>query len=165
MEKSMRMLGAGRKDDIGDVRVFEDTTMQVKAYKNVAQGLRLGAIGAVDQQRRADQEFASGFLPIPRAPVDQPDKVRWLASAIVWPIPEVGERSTTETFHAASTAKAVAWLRDPKGDIPIDERVAEIVMDGKPTLLVGPIQAWLRDYRLATNRPAPAGVTTDQEAA
>lgn len=153
-ELPMRMLGAGRKDDIGDIRVLDDTTMQVKAYKNVAAGVRLAANGAMVQQVRAGLTFSVGLVPVPRAPIANPNRVRWLASAIEWPDPLVGERSTTETFQTASFKKALAWIVDPKVDIPFDERVVELVMAGKPTLWVGPLQAWIADYRVVNNRPA-----------
>lgn len=156
VENPDRMLGAGRRDDIGDLRVYPDVTMQVKAYKNLANGLREGAAGALDQQMRSGQPFAVGFTPIPRAPVGNWSKVRWLAAAYDWPDPEVGFRSSTETFQSASLAKAVAWLRDPSVDIPIDERVVELERTGMPTLWVGSVQSWVADYRSASGRLAPA---------
>jgi hypothetical protein len=164
VEKPERMLGAGRRDDIGDLRVYPDATMQVKAYKVVSEGLRAGAAGALDQQMRAGQPFAVGFTPIPRAPVGDWSKVRWLAAAYDWPVPTVGERPTTETFQAASLAKAIAWLRDPAGDVPIAERVVELVRTGMPTMWVGSVQSWVADYRLATDQPEPAQ-TADQSRA
>lgn len=156
VERAERMLGAGRRDDIGDLRVYPDATMQVKAYKNLAKGLREGAAGALDQQMRSGQQFAVGFTPIPRAPVGDWTKVRWLAAAYDWPEPDVGLRSSTETFQSASLAKAVAWLRDRDLDIPIAERVVELERSGMPTLWVAPIQAWVADYRSATGRVEPA---------
>lgn len=165
VEKPERMLGAGRRDDIGDLRVYPDVTMQVKAYKVVSEGLRAGAAGALDQQMRSGQEFAVGFTPIPRAPVGDWSKVRWLAAAYDWPVPTVGERLTTETFQAASLAKAIAWLRDPAGDVPIPERVVELVRTGMPTMWVGSVQSWVADYRLATDQPEPAQAADRSRAA
>jgi len=148
VERAERMLGAGRRDDIGDLRVFDDVTVQVKAYKDLIVAIRLASEGAVEQQARAGTSFAVGMSPIPRASKAS-GAVRWLAAAIEWPAPEVGERASTESFTNASSVKAVAWLADRTGDLPIDERVAEIVRPDKPALWVGPVQAWLRDYRRA----------------
>lgn len=153
-EDPMRMLGAGRKDDIGDLRVFDGVTMQVKAYKNVPKGCRLAAMGAEEQRLRARHAFGVGLVPVPRALKNRPDRVRWLAVSLDWPDPLVGQLATTETFQAASFAKALAWLTDKDGDIPIDERVVELVMTGKPTLWIGPLQAWLSDYRMSLTAAA-----------
>lgn len=146
-ENPWRMLGAGRKDDIGDLRVMDGVTMQVKAYKNVPTGCRLAAMGAEEQRLRARHAFGVGLVPVPRALKSRPDRVRWLASTLDWPDPYVGALSTTETFRAASFAKAIAWLTDKDGDISIEDRVVELVMEGKPTLWIGPVQAWLADFR------------------
>lgn len=153
-ERPQRMLGAGRKDDVGDLSVVDGVTMQVKALKSVATAVRQAAMGAEAQRLNSMDRFAVGLVPIPRARVGDPTRVRWLASAIHWPDPEVGSRATTEHFLVSKFANVQAWLTDITIDIPIDQRVVELAMAGKPTLWVGTLQAWLNDYAASVSYSA-----------
>lgn len=151
MQNPRRLLGAGRREDEGDLYVIRDTTFQVRAYKNVALGLRSAAADAISQQQIADTPLAVGLVPIPRSRTVLTDgvTVRWLASAHDWPDPEVSGRSTTEHFNSRSISKALAWMTDKTSDVP---RHLRCVVLERPEpdvpLIVGPIQAWLHDYEI-----------------
>ena len=67
--RPQRLLGAGRREDTGDLWVLPGVTAQVKHRADPAQAIRLAADGAAAQARRAGSEFAVGLVPIPRARV------------------------------------------------------------------------------------------------
>jgi len=133
-----RLLGAGRKDDIGDLRAFVDVAVQVKAYNNVLAALREGVAGARAQAERSGTELHLAMVPIPRVSRTNPDVVRWLACSYVWPTPV-----TTDTF--AMSGRALTWVRT--ADEPIDTRVATIATRGLEPVYLGSLQAWLAAYR------------------
>ena len=150
MEKANRMLGAGRKDDVGDLRVFEDVAIQVKAYANVSNGLRQATNGAIVQGERAGSRFAIGMVPIPRAPRDNPLAVRWLACCFEWPHPE--DLDALSVGRWGATEKAVEWLRlKPTASRPdvlaVDQRLALIERKGQGPMFIATVQTWLAAYR------------------
>jgi hypothetical protein len=57
-----RMLGAGRRDDVGDMDGVPDTTIQIANWRDVQGGLRLKPAEAEEQRARAGMTFAATFL-------------------------------------------------------------------------------------------------------
>ena len=57
-----RALGAGRKDDIGDIHGIPDTVVQVANRKDVAAAVREKPLEAERQRREADVTFSCTFL-------------------------------------------------------------------------------------------------------
>lgn len=76
-KKPMRHLGAGRKEDVGDMHLFSDTAMQVKAVAQPGSALRSAAAGAVIQAGHARAAFAVGVVPVFGA---RTGRVKWLAT-------------------------------------------------------------------------------------
>ncbi len=56
-----RMLGAGRKDDVGDIHGVPDTVISVANYKDVGRAIREKLPALEDQRARADATFAAMF--------------------------------------------------------------------------------------------------------
>ena len=157
---AMRMLGAGRKDDIGDLRVFDNVSVQVKCYAPayMSGGLRQSALGAAVQRENAlaqgyNVPFSLGMVPIPRQPTN--GAVRWLATCLTWPVD-----LPIEPVRFNVVTKALTWLKDdtgPHGYLahPREQRIASYGASLTDTVLVAPIEAWIAAYREATDRPAP----------
>ena len=59
-----RMLGAGRKDDVGDIAGLPNTTIQVKAYKDIARAVRVGPLQAEQQKVNAGNRYAFTMVRI-----------------------------------------------------------------------------------------------------
>lgn len=144
LPKAMRKLGAGRKEDTGDLHVFADVAIQVRnlALKNIGLALRSAATDAVDQAANGDLRHALGLVPYPRA---QAGKVRWLASWVQTPA-DLG----VEPVEFKTVSRAVAWVRDddgPYGYIARDrtERIAHLTGPGA-AVMVAPYEAWLARY-------------------
>lgn len=57
-----RKLGAGRKDDEGDIEGVPDTTIQVAAWANVAQAVRVKPLECEQQRLRAGTTHAATFI-------------------------------------------------------------------------------------------------------
>ena len=57
-----RQLGAGRKDDIGDMAGVPDTTIQIANYKNVTTAVRKKPEECVEQQARAGTTHGATFV-------------------------------------------------------------------------------------------------------
>lgn len=57
-----RMLGAGRKDDVGDITGVPDVTIQVCNWKDVAQAVRHKPVECEEQRARAGSTFAASFV-------------------------------------------------------------------------------------------------------
>ena len=57
-----RALGAGRKDDIGDITGIPDLTVQVANYKDVAQAVRHKPVECETQRIRGGTAFAATFV-------------------------------------------------------------------------------------------------------
>src|SRR5699024_5027038 len=107
--RAQRMLGAGRADDVGDLRVLLDVAVQVRNYKldSLGAALRSAAVDAVGQAANGDMPYALGLVPYPRA---RSGSVRWLAT---WVTPPAG--LLIEAHEFASVSKAAAWVRDDQG--------------------------------------------------
>lgn len=56
-------------EDLGDVHGIEPFVGQAKAYKNLADALRLGVAGAVAQARRAGGDYGVAFVKKPRGAI------------------------------------------------------------------------------------------------
>lgn len=149
VKKAMRYLGAGRKEDVGDLNYFIDVAVQVKAWADMGQGIRAAASGSVIQAGHADVPFALGMVPIQGA---RKGKVNWLASVAVgrWPVP------VEPVAEFAMVSKALAWLKTDEAPYGFrawerDERIGLLAGPGEPAL-VAPIEAWFKAYREATGR-------------
>lgn len=156
LPKAMRHLGAGRKEDVGDLYVLPDTAVQVKAWKDVGSGIRAAASGSVIQAGHGDMEFALGMYPILRTREGQ---VRWLACVTPgrWPVP------VEPVAEFAMVSKALAWVRAdaaPHGFRAWDrlDRIGLLAGPGEPTL-IAPIEAWAHAYRQARLAAAGAQLT------
>lgn len=57
-----RMLGAGRKDDVGDIAGVPDTTVQVANHKDVAAAVRHKPVECEQQRERAGTTHAATFI-------------------------------------------------------------------------------------------------------
>lgn len=156
VEGAIRMLGAGRMDDVGDLRVFDDVAIQVRNYRPEALGaaLRSSATDSTKQAANGRVPIGLGMVPIPRA---RKGTVRWLASVEQWPTPlwEHGGLIQPEPFKMVS--RAIAWLRDEKGTIERPAvsrnlRVAHLTGAGAP-VFIAPIEAWLEAYASVRGLP------------
>ncbi len=56
-----RALGAGRKDDIGDISGVPDTCIQVVAYKDIARAIREKLPEVEQQRQRAGASYSAVF--------------------------------------------------------------------------------------------------------
>lgn len=159
LPKAKRMLGAGRAEDVGDLYVFADTAIQVRAYKMESLGtaVRSSARDSVIQAGHGDMDFGLGLVPFPRA---RPGTVKWLAAVEpdAWP----GGRAAwpIDPIPFALISKALTWLRDDEGPhgfmaYPREQRLALLTGGQAADVLVAPFEAWLGAYRSATGRPAP----------
>lgn len=148
--KPMRALGAGRRDDEGDLRVVPGTSIQVKCWKNLSRACRESADGAVRQAKNAQNRYALGMVPIPRASTAV-GSLRWLAVAYQWPGgPDQWE--PVPTFGL--TKDAVAHLRSAFGGrVPLSLRMVRVRSQGVRTMYIAPIEAWLEAYAQDTGQP------------
>lgn len=149
----MRYLGAGRKNDVGDMNLFNDTAMQVKAVAQPGTALRTAAAGSVLQAGHKRAPFAVGIVPVFNARVG---KVKWLATTVIdrWPTP-----SRAAVVEFAMVSKLMAWIsidEPPFGFRAWDrtERVAVLAGGDTSPILVSPLEAWIEDYRAASNAAA-----------
>lgn len=154
---AMRMLGAGRKDDIGDLAVFFDAVVQVKAVADMGSALRQAARGATRQSINALADFAVGMVPVQGARANQ---VRWLASCFTWP--GGSEALPIEPVEFKMVGRMLTWMKDDKGPYgymvhPRTERVGVMDDQGTP-MLVAPFEAWLAAYIEAKGTEAVASL-------
>lgn len=140
LPEARRKLGAGRRDDVGDLDVFDDVTIQVKSLQSVSDALREAVQGAEVQSARARTRLHVGVVPIPRA---RRNSVRWLAITREWPA-ELPDDLPTFSI----TVRAVDWLRRVDPDSPPDERVLRLSRAGDVAYL-GTISAWTTALRRA----------------
>jgi hypothetical protein len=142
LANAMRKLGAGRKEDTGDLHVFSDVTIQVKCLSRVSEALRTASSGALVQSQRAETKFHVGMAPIPHA---KQSGVRWLCAATHWP--------STPQFEIpwfTDVAKAVDYIRyDKSSGIEPQDRIALVERKGWESLFIGPVQAWVHALRAA----------------
>lgn len=147
--KPMRALGAGRKDDEGDLRVIPGTSIQVKFWNNLSRACREAADGAVRQAKNAQSPYAMGMVPIPRARTTV-GSLRWLAVAYRWPGGH-DEWEPVPTFGV--TKDAVKHLQDGFGGrVPLSLRMTRVKSKGTKTLYIAPIEAWLESYAADTGQ-------------
>lgn len=163
--KAKRMLGAGRAEDVGDLYVFVDTAVQVRAFKAeyLGSAVRSSARDSVVQAGHGDMEFALGLVPFPRA---RRGTVKWLACVEpdAWPGGPGSVPITPVEF--ALVSKALAWVRDDEGPhgfmaYPRRERVARLSGGKTRPVLIAPFEAWLAAYRTARTRPGTVLMTVD----
>ena len=143
LANAMRKLGAGRKEDTGDLHVFSDVTIQVKCLKNPVDALRQASAGALVQSERAGTRFYVGMAPIPRA---RRDGIHWLCVTSQWPI------APTAAFpEFGTTGKAIDYIRSDNKFITIapTDRLVMVVRQGKDSLFISPVTAWVDALRAA----------------
>lgn len=146
-KKPMRYLGAGRKDDVGDMHLFSDAAMQVKAVAQPGAALRNAAAGALVQKGNAKAKFGVGIVPVFGA---RQGRVKWLATTHLgeWPS---GQDDVVAEF--AMVSKLMTWVvtdEAPYGFRAWDreERIAVLAGGDTTPILVAPFEAWIADYRL-----------------
>lgn len=143
VEKPQRKLGAGRKEDTGDLVVLPDVTVQVKTYGKVEAALREAAAGAEAQRERAGTRFALGMVPIPRA---RQGSVRWLAATLSWPGADPDE---VDLVHLGLVSRAITHLRREDLGVRRDRRIVALDRARLPRLYLAPIEAWVTAWRIA----------------
>lgn len=80
--KPERYLGAGRKDDVGDVRVLDDVAIQVKNFADPSTAVSEAVKGSQRQREHKEASegwavpFHLGMIQFPRA---RPGTVKWIA--------------------------------------------------------------------------------------
>lgn len=160
--KAMRMLGAGRSEDVGDLHVFDDAAIQVRNYKmsSIGSAVRSSAKDAVIQAGHGDKDFSLGLVPYPGA---RAGTVRWIACVDPSSWPGDFDVDALHVAEFATVSKILDWVRAdaaPYGFIayPRTERVG-LLTGGSGPVLVAPIEAWVAAYRLATDRPEPCEPT------
>jgi hypothetical protein len=70
-----RRLGAGRRDDTGDLDGLPGTTVEVKAYADITRAVREGLDDCVSEQTNAGTPFGVAFIRRPGG--------RWFAAMTV----------------------------------------------------------------------------------
>lgn len=147
LPNARRKLGAGRRDDMGDIDVFSDVTVQGKTMADVTSALRQAASGAAVQSVRAGTRWPLGMAPIPRA---RRCAVRWLAATTEWP---GGTPPEDETMLTGRSEAAVSHARNEKAGIPRVRRISLVKRSGSAPMYVAPVEAWVDAYRLAALLP------------
>lgn len=137
VENPMRQLGAGRKDDIGDLHVFPDVAVQVKACSDstIRAACRAAATGATVQASRLLAPVALGLVKVPGA---RGSAVKWLACVELWPTDLDEDRVTP---FGSAVAKAIDHAKSGQAS------PAHIFGRGADPYLIAPLSVWLDDYR------------------
>jgi hypothetical protein len=143
VERPRRVLGAGRRDDEGDILVFPGVAIQVKAWRQLSDAIREAATGAAQQAVNAEQHYHLGLSKRHAARTDS-----WVASAASWPvsldlagIPVIGQ-----------TARAVSIVTSSVE--PTTDRIVLVRRQGVPDLYVAHPDAWITAWRTAVSAPA-----------
>lgn len=178
---AMRYLGAGRKDDVGDVRVYPGVSVQVKHWNNVTAALIEGAQAARRQRHNGNEPYGVAMVKVPQA---RPPRPVWLASALLdeWPLPVpdeapifrrssrmLGWLAATSDTPAVARARATATTKRARAQLPPEPqpdpalRVALLVV-GDKTYAVSPEDAWIRSYRAATGPLSATGAVAGSAA-
>lgn len=160
---AQRLLGAGRKDDEGDVRVLYGAATQVKNYGSVSTALLDAADGAARQRKNARLPLGFGVVKVPYA---RPPKPVWLACALEdqWLVPVgpdvpvfamsgrlVTWLSSQKDPATVATARARATTKTQRSKLPPlpvadpTMRVARWRVRGR-VLVVAPLEAWIAAY-------------------
>lgn len=138
-----RKLGAGRKDDVGDLDGFSDVTVQVKALRELTTAIRDAADSALEQSARAGTRWHVGMTPIPNA---RRGSVRWVCSAYQWPsTPNV----LLPSFGRTSDAVSYLTNKDPLMEVVQSQRIACVMRHGSEMMFVGTLDAWVSSLRRA----------------
>ena len=147
--RPQRLLGAGRREDTGDLWVLPNVTVQVKLRADPAHAIRLAAVGAAVQAVRAGSVFAVGLVPIPGA---RSAAIRWVACCSVWP-----GQPPAEVAPFRSITRALQHVRrDDSTAPPRTNRLALVERASTAALLLAPLEAWLHAYRGAVQGRSPA---------
>lgn len=143
-------LGAGRKDDEGDLIAFSHASVQVKAYKDYTRACRQAAAGAERQRINWGAPLGIGMVPVHNA---RQTTVNWLFASLEWPAVPTSQPLTT-----GLVATAVTYLRDDKSGIARADRVALVRRAHDADMWLGTAEAWIAAYRtwLAAARSAAA---------
>lgn len=125
-------------EDIGDLQVLPDTTIQVKAYKQagLSAGLYGAAAGAAVQSLRARSTYQLGMVLVPRARAGQ---VRWVAAVRTWPTADVVAEPHSNAL-AAFRAVTAAGLNAPL--------VTVVSRKGIEPIYISSVNTWLEAYRV-----------------
>ena len=139
---AQRMLGAGRKEDIGDLLVFPDVAVQVKAFaaKAMSAGLYSAAKGAEAQRNNARHPYALGLVLVPRA--RKVGAVRWAASVLTWPV-EAEHQVHSNSLSALEAVKSAG---------PLSRLTAQVFRKNTAPIIIASLDTWVSAYRAASNR-------------
>jgi hypothetical protein len=146
MVNARRKLGAGRRDDMGDLDVFNDVAVQVKCYTDIVRALRESVVGAHAQAQRSGTTWSIGLAPIPRA---RRDGIRWIVISYEWP-----SAPTVHLPSFGSSSLAIDYFLNKSNVIavPNRDRVALVERKDKLLVILSPVTAWLDAYRAAVAR-------------
>ena len=144
--KPQRMLGAGRRDDKGDLLVLADTAVQVKAWRDTVRAVTDAASGAHRQAAGWDLPYSVGMVPVLGA---SRFAVRWLFATHQWPTGQRPDQAAT----VGLTCRAIRLVRDEQCGLDRDRRVVVVDRFGLPPVYVATAQAWAAAYRDA--HPGP----------
>lgn len=134
-----RELGAGRKNDTGDLAVFPDVCVQVKGRDDIARALAIAVDAAVRQQANRGVDLHLGLVPIPHARAG----ARWLAVTRSWPVEIDADALPT----AGIPSRVIAAIRDKDSIVPLDARVHRILNTRVEPMIVASWEAWAVAYR------------------
>ena len=150
VHKAERLLGAGRKEDESDLKVFRDVAIQVRFYPNAGTNVavRTAAADAMVQAANAHKPLGLGLVKYPNA---RAGSLRWLACTrdeTQWPTGAV----PIEPYEFTMASKLFDWLRTdipPYGFLahPREHRFARLVGRGADPVLIAPLEAWVASYR------------------
>lgn len=152
LPNAMRKLGAGRKEDTGDLHAFADVAVQVRNVANLGYAIRSSAIDAVTQAGHAGVPFALGMVPVPNA---RSETVNWVACCLTWPV----ALAPDEIAVFGNPLTAVKHVRNEGIGVPRVRRIAIIRRAGTEDIYLSPLLAWFAGYRVARmNIAAPIPV-------
>lgn len=143
LPNAMRKLGAGRKEDTGDLHVFDDVTIQVKCLSNPVNAIRQAVEGALVQSRRAETRWHVGMVPLPRS---RRHGIHWLCVSTEWPtVP------TVPFPNFGTTGKAIEYIRSDSKFISVEpiRRLAVVERQGHEPMFISPVNAWVEALRAA----------------
>lgn len=155
-----RKLGAGRRDDVGDLDVFDDVTIQVRALGDITRALRSAADDAVVQGGRAGTRWAVGMVPMPHA---RSTGIRWLCSTYGWPTG--APDPSVVCCRTGLTVEAIEACRSATSAVPPSDRLAIVARRGQPDLIVATLGAWLVGLRSAKQLAVAPGLSSNSAAA
>lgn len=144
VHKATRMLAAGIPEDVGDIQVCSEVSIQVKHWDISRLGIavRDAATGARLQAANGNRPLSVGMTKVPRA---RSGAVQWLASAL--PGDWLG-REVQPVIEFGTISKALTWLRDDTGPLgyrpwPREQRICLLSTGQATAVLLAPFEAWL----------------------